>query len=351
MKSLGIHLLTAYPPSNPNRDENGQPKSAMVAGVLRQRISSQCIKRAWRLSDLMKAVQAGVATRTRGMGGQLYESLIAGGVDDANATAWAAAIALQFGEPGKEKSKGKSKSKGKDKDGLRHAAMVVLGHEELAAIHALTNVLVAERRAPTVAELAGLPRKTTSLDVALFGRMRAGAPDLSKDAAVYVSHPLTTGKAAMDSDFWTAVDDLSSDGDVGAGGMGDVEFGSGTYYTYVEINTSALAANLDGDETVARAAVAALIEAMAVTAPSGHKTSFGNAVRASYVRVEVGQPSGNLFCKAYEKPVQLTAEAVTTLQAAAAYEARTYGLQQAVFEFPGATGTLKDLIAAVVDAV
>lgn len=53
---IGIHMLTAYPPSNPNRDETGQPKTAIVGGVNRQRISSQAIKRAWRLSDRKSVV-------------------------------------------------------------------------------------------------------------------------------------------------------------------------------------------------------------------------------------------------------------------------------------------------------
>ena len=36
-----MHILTAYPPSNPNRDDLGRPKTAIIGGVSRMRISSQ----------------------------------------------------------------------------------------------------------------------------------------------------------------------------------------------------------------------------------------------------------------------------------------------------------------------
>jgi CRISPR system Cascade subunit CasC len=49
---LQLHLLTPYPPSCLNRDETGRPKSAVVVGVPRLRISSQALKRAWRTSPI-----------------------------------------------------------------------------------------------------------------------------------------------------------------------------------------------------------------------------------------------------------------------------------------------------------
>ena len=47
---LQIHSLRSFGPSNPNRDDSGSPKTAIYGGRLRQRISSQCIKRAIRLT-------------------------------------------------------------------------------------------------------------------------------------------------------------------------------------------------------------------------------------------------------------------------------------------------------------
>ena len=53
-----VHVLTAYPPSNPNRDDQGRPKSAMYGQVQRLRISSQALKRAVRMSPVAWGVRA-----------------------------------------------------------------------------------------------------------------------------------------------------------------------------------------------------------------------------------------------------------------------------------------------------
>ena len=50
-----IHMLKNYPPTNLNRDDTGAPKTCVFGGVTRGRISSQCLKRSWRTSDLFKA--------------------------------------------------------------------------------------------------------------------------------------------------------------------------------------------------------------------------------------------------------------------------------------------------------
>jgi hypothetical protein len=191
----------------------------------------------------------------------------------------------------------------------------------------------------------------------MFGRMRASNTSRSVDAAMCVSHPLTTGKATIDADFWTSVDDLKladEDADAGSGGMGDVEFGSGTYYTYVQVNRAALISNLTaGDASTAPQAkelskqvILKLIEAIANVSPNGHKTTFGNEVRASYLRVEIGQPSGNLYCKAFEEPISGTKKATLELQAVASAEAAAFGLNQKVFEF-----STSQTLASVLDGV
>ena len=51
---LQIHLLTSYPPANLNRDDMGRPKTAVIGGTTRLRISSQSLKRAWRTSDVFQ---------------------------------------------------------------------------------------------------------------------------------------------------------------------------------------------------------------------------------------------------------------------------------------------------------
>ena len=49
-----IHMLKNYPPTNLNRDETGAPKTCLFGGVTRGRISSQCLKRSWRMSPTFR---------------------------------------------------------------------------------------------------------------------------------------------------------------------------------------------------------------------------------------------------------------------------------------------------------
>lgn len=331
-QKIGIHVLTAFPPSNPNRDENGQPKTAIVGGITRQRISSQCIKRTWRLADVFKEFEGRFSCRTRAFGLEVLKYMLDNGAEEKQAKEFAGAVTKKFG-----KVKGtKEKDEQKEKERLfRTLEVVVIGHEERAAAFALADTLILEERGATEEEINALEKPSTSLDVALFGRMRANNTSVNVDASVCVSHPLTVGKCAIDDDFWTATDDLSKShsDDAGSAGMGNTEFGSGTYYTYVEVNLPALVQNLDGDVDTAQKGVLALIEAIATTSPSGYSNTFGNKVRASWLRVEVGEPSGNLFMKAFEEPAKRLPEAIERIQKAVQNEVGAYGLDQDAFEF------------------
>ncbi len=48
---IEMHALRSFPPSNLNRDDLGTPKTAVFGGTRRLRISSQCLKRTWRMSE------------------------------------------------------------------------------------------------------------------------------------------------------------------------------------------------------------------------------------------------------------------------------------------------------------
>ena len=51
---IQLHVLTSYPPSNLNRDDMGRPKTARMGNAERLRISSQSLKRHWRVSDVFE---------------------------------------------------------------------------------------------------------------------------------------------------------------------------------------------------------------------------------------------------------------------------------------------------------
>lgn len=66
MKKLPIiefHILQSFPVSCLNRDDLGSPKSAIIGGVERARVSSQCWKRAVRMALHESGVRLGIRTK------------------------------------------------------------------------------------------------------------------------------------------------------------------------------------------------------------------------------------------------------------------------------------------------
>lgn len=64
---IEFHILQSFPVTCLNRDDVGAPKSAVVGGVPRARVSSQCWKRQVRLSLHNLGVNLGIRTRQLGM--------------------------------------------------------------------------------------------------------------------------------------------------------------------------------------------------------------------------------------------------------------------------------------------
>ena len=94
-----MHILTAYPPSNPNRDDLGRPKTAIIGGVSRMRISSQSLKRAIRTDDAFRSALTGsLGERTQRMGDKVRSHLLEQGASDDKALEIARNIAALFGK-------------------------------------------------------------------------------------------------------------------------------------------------------------------------------------------------------------------------------------------------------------
>ena len=64
---IEIHMIQNHAPSNLNRDDTGSPKDCIFGGVRRSRISSQCIKRSIRKSEIFErgldGIELGIRTR------------------------------------------------------------------------------------------------------------------------------------------------------------------------------------------------------------------------------------------------------------------------------------------------
>lgn len=308
-----LHLLTSYPPACLNRDDLNRPKTAVMGGVPRLRVSSQSLKRAWRTSDQFEsAVKNHMGTRTKLMGVQVYERLTKAGVKEKDAKEWAQAIAEKFGA-----LKGK-----KDDKPLNDLEIEQLAHfspEEVTAINTLADKLAADNREPTDDELDLLRKKHTAADIALFGRMLAGSPGYNTEAACQVAHAITVHRAAVEDDYFTAVDDLNTrEEDAGSAHIGEQGFGAGLFYLYICIDRDLLKENLGGDAALTEKAIKALIEAAATVAPTGKQNSFASRASAFYVLAEKGNRQPRALSLAFMKPVRegdMLTDAVTALEA------------------------------------
>ncbi|MFN7049781.1 type I-E CRISPR-associated protein Cas7/Cse4/CasC, partial [Proteus mirabilis] len=140
---IQLHILTSYAPSNLNRDDLGRPKTAIMGGFERLRISSQSLKRHWRTSELFNiALSGNIGIRTKKFGLQLYDALIEGGVSEKNAKKWVGLIIEQYGKI--------------KKDSIETEQLVHISHLEKSLAFDLINLLIKEQREPTKQELESL---------------------------------------------------------------------------------------------------------------------------------------------------------------------------------------------------
>ena len=306
---MQLHLLTAYGPSNLNRDDTGRPKSAVFGGVPRLRVSSQSLKRAWRESDVFKAkLDQHLARRTQRLGKELHQHLLEGGMDEDKALAVARAIAGVFGKIRKEDAD--------EPTFIEQLAFV--SPEERADAFALADRAIGgeDIGKPKVDDL--LRKVDTAADIAMFGRMLADDPKFNREAAVQVAHALTTHRALAEDDYYTAVDDLKSRNepdDAGAGFIGVQEFGAGVFYLYICIDRELLLRNLDGERPVRDASLAAVVEAATSVGPRGKQASFASHARAFYALGEKGGAQPRSLAAAFLKAVSGTDQGTDSIEA------------------------------------
>ncbi|MDP2176922.1 type I-E CRISPR-associated protein Cas7/Cse4/CasC [Methylicorpusculum sp.] len=300
---LQLHLLTAYPPANLNRDDQGSPKTAKMGGYDRLRVSSQCLKRTWRTSDhFQQALSGHIGTRTKQMGVKLYDYLTSKGVDHATALEWSKPIAGVFGKL-KQLSK-KEKDEKKELVEVEIEQLAFFDSEEEKSIFALADKLIERGSAPVDDELKFLRQKVSDVDIALFGRMLASSPAFNIEAACQVAHAISVHPVVIEDDYFTAVDDLNNGlEDMGAAHIGETRFAAGLFYSYLCINRELLIDNLGGDEALANKAIRALTEAVVKVAPEGKQNSFATRAYASFVLAEKGDQQPRSLSVAYLKPI------------------------------------------------
>ena len=287
-----IHMIKNYPPTNLNRDDTGAPKTCMFGGALRGRISSQCLKRSWRTSEIFRQAigKSNLGVRTRQLPQLVVDELRSRGVQEA----YLAELLPKLSAFG-------NKSGTENKKGNYTAQMIFYAPQDIAAVaDAVENKLaecatIKEVKAIKGKELqdmvTGADVRPVTLDIALFGRMVTSNAFADVEAAMQVAPAISTNKVMMESDYFTAMDDLLR-GDTmeesGSGMIGDIDYDSSCYYLYASLDTDALRENLkyaDDPDTLVRKAIPALLRTIAMTNPSGKQNSFAGHVLPSAMLV------------------------------------------------------------------
>ncbi|MDW2741847.1 type I-E CRISPR-associated protein Cas7/Cse4/CasC [Atlantibacter subterraneus] len=346
---IQLHMLTAYPAANLNRDDTGAPKTVVLGGSTRLRISSQSLKRAWRKSDLFEEALAGhIGIRSGRIGREAAEILLAAGINKKDSIAWAKSIAECFGKPKTEKEKDKDPLIETETEQLAHVSPV-----EMEAVTTLAQKLAIENRAPTADELELLRHDRMAVDIALFGRMLAATPAYNVEAACQVAHAFGVGETVVEDDFFTAVDDLRNESDdAGAGHLGETGFGAALFYTYVCIDRDLLAQNLNNDVDLVNRTLRALTETALKVSPTGKQNSFASRAYASWTLAEKGTEQPRSLAAAYYSPINGTNQidtAVTRITQLRQNMNQVYGQQSECVDFNAAQG--KGSLAAVLDFI
>lgn len=276
---IEYHILQSFPVTCLNRDDVGSPKTAIVGGVTRARVSSQCWKRQVRMALHEFDIKLGL--RTKKLSDLLKEQMIRRGADSQTAMECAEHMAKEL----------------VDDTLVFVSSSEVVKFVDFAASHNF------EKGKINAKELGKLARKTLeeatdALDIALFGRMVAKAPDMQVEAASCFSHAISTHAVQNEIEFFTALDDRQDE--PGSAHMGTLEYNSATYYRYVSLNLTQIKQTLGAQDL--NKAVEAFTKALFVAVPIARQTTQSGASPWEFARVLVRD--GQRLQVPFETPVK-----------------------------------------------
>ena len=379
---LQIHTLHSYPAALLNRDDSGLAKRMRFGDAVRTRISSQCLKRHWRVAQDEFAL-SGIAGSTSALRSRntverkVIEPLKdAGGIAEGVLTAVEEALNVGvYGSSGTSESGRQPLLLGlPEVEYLRDKAAAICADypNDVEAAKAAATDLFHTRRGEgnnfrSFRESATLP---AGLEGALFGRMVTSDPGANIDAAVHVAHAFTVHREESESDYFSVVDDLQRDDeDAGAAHIGDMELTAGLFYGYVVVDVPGLVSNLEGcraedwlesDRELAGQVVHNLVHLIATVSPGAKLGSTAPYACADLMLVETGSRQPRSLANAFRDPSKpQVEEAVTRLSGYVEKLDKCYGGKEirrvmAVedCEIPGAERLcLDDLAAWTAEAV
>ena len=339
---IELHIIQSLPPSNPNRGQDGGPKSITFGGTLRARMSSQSQKRAARLWYRENAGfdRDQMAQRSRRHAPELAKLLDWLDAPEDRQTVAQLLLALFNVAPEKLLEEATS-DKGKNllfvsNHELKTIALIASQHQDLLADLLVKAKEYQDRREeagkqktkkeakevsfnPSKRELAPLQKALVQAlgavpgDVALFGRMMASLTETSVDGCVQVADAISvngfgtkktpigpsTNKSYVigEVDFYSAVDDIApnddpeSDDAGGTGMIGELPVISPVYYRYANVCTRELT-SLVGDAATAQEFAQGFLNGFVRALPSGYIRSHAHMTLPEFVLVRVtpGQP-------------------------------------------------------------
>jgi CRISPR system Cascade subunit CasC len=331
---LQIHTLTNYPASLLNRDDAGFAKRMLFGGAVRTRISSQCLKRHWRVYDgenSLKSIDAPESVRSRiSFERFVVDPLVKEGVDeDVARLAAQKIVAKVFGSEAKlEKAEKRGGKKKNDQEtppakSAATAQVTVVGRPELDYLYQLARKAIKAANgipAQVEKEIDLLTREKdlkenlralkpgsleAGLGAALFGRMVTGDILSRTDAAIHVAHAMTVHSQMAESDYFTAVDDLSrEEGEQGSGHINSSELTSGLFYGYVVVDVNGLVANLGDDRALAGEVVERLVHIVSTVSPGAKRGSTAPYAYSHLVLAEGGSAQPRTLQNAFIEPVR-----------------------------------------------
>jgi CRISPR system Cascade subunit CasC len=310
-----FHILQSFPVTCLNRDDVGAPKTAVVGGVTRARVSSQCWKRQVRLA--MHEFGAINGTRTKHISYLIAKACEGIGANPEQAHACGNKIEQIFIKPPKDSAGKKAKKKDadeaeeiieEDESKDKTDTLLFFSPKEVAIIAEAfkekgfkPDEVITDKKNPIKDMIKILGNKVNenidALDIALFGRMVAQAATMNVEASASFSHAISTHKVTNEVEFFTALDDNPED--QGSSHMGSLEFNAATYYRYVSLNVGQLSKTLAGNKI--NDAITAFVKALYVAVPNARQTTQSGASPWEFARILVRK--GQRLQVPFETPV------------------------------------------------
>lgn len=318
---LSIYALRNTDLANLNRDDAAAPKKGLIGGVERARHSSQAMKRPLRFGLHEENALRFGAVRTKLLEQLVATELVIEGCPADKVEEISLEVAEAFiggkkkaAKPAKATKAAKPTEEVVDtEEAAGEESGSTIGLFAPSEIKAIVSAIKAANWAVTsaadkkalVAAIKAIPAGAVlrdAVDIALMGRMFASSSELNVEAALMVSHAISTHEATSEVDFFTSVDDLESG--AGSAHMGTKEMISGTMGSTVILNIDLLRRNLPGvtDAEVVQIAESVINKVLTHAVPQGNRTTMLTNTLPQYAVVTVSE--GSPCAVSYETPVK-----------------------------------------------